>query len=501
MSAGPAEVETLNIFGDVVRSEPGALGEDRFELESRAVVGIEAGLEITRGEDEFADEVFSQVRDDGFLEGGENPVGIPLFLFFPIDLVAGGAEMGDGGENVETFMAFGGEGRVGAGGGVEVEREVLGEDPVVKDVIQQALVAGAEPDGVVGELRVGAIGAEIDQKERHTVAHFLEPAVGPFVTDRRGDFLAVEIGHVGVGDDHLGAEGFPGPQADAGHGVVFHQELVDRGVEAKLAAEILEEFDQGLDQGAGTAHGEVHTPLAFEVVDHGVDGGGLERIPADEERVKGKNFAEALIFHVATGHLPDGAVGTEADQIGSDTEHVGEMGEGLIGEFDEGALEDGVGFADKAAVALEVLGGKAPDFVLHGGLVAGVFEGIAIVPDDPVEGVAGDDLDVVGGFLLVEGEKFIEEKGGGEDGGTGVIGEALVAKDGGPASGLFEGFEESDLISAGLQADGGSQTAESGADDEGGRFWGGVQGKRKKMIRRLRRRRRSRPDRGHQTRW
>ncbi len=61
-----AKVESADIFGDVVRAEPGALGEDRFELEGGTVVGIEPRFKITRGEDKFTDEVFTQVGDDGF---------------------------------------------------------------------------------------------------------------------------------------------------------------------------------------------------------------------------------------------------------------------------------------------------------------------------------------------------------------------------------------------------------------------------------------------------
>ena len=66
MGTCAAKVESADIFGDVMGAEPGALGEDGFELEGGAMVGIEPGFKITRGEDKFTDEVFTQVRDDGF---------------------------------------------------------------------------------------------------------------------------------------------------------------------------------------------------------------------------------------------------------------------------------------------------------------------------------------------------------------------------------------------------------------------------------------------------
>ncbi len=70
--------------------------------------------------------------------------------------------MRDGGENVEALVAWGGEGRISAGRGVEVEREVLRQNLVFEDIVEQAFVAGSEPDSVVGEIGVGAVGAEID---------------------------------------------------------------------------------------------------------------------------------------------------------------------------------------------------------------------------------------------------------------------------------------------------------------------------------------------------
>ena len=56
---------------------------------------------------------------------------------------------------------------------MKVEREVLGKNSVLENIVQKAFVAGPEPDGVVGEVGVGPVGAEINQKEGHAVAHFV----------------------------------------------------------------------------------------------------------------------------------------------------------------------------------------------------------------------------------------------------------------------------------------------------------------------------------------
>ena len=133
----------------------------------------------------------------------------------------------------------------------------------------------------------------------------------------------------------------------------------------------------------------------------------------------------------------------------------------MIGQFDEGFLENGVGFADKAAIALEVIGKMLANLSLHFLLVTGVFEGLAVVPGDPVKGFAGHDFDVIGGFFSCQPEKFIEEKRGGEDGGAGVVGESLVTKNGSAATGLFEGLEESDVVATGLKSNGGGETSKA----------------------------------------
>jgi hypothetical protein len=71
----------------------------------------------------------------------------------------------------------------------------------------------------------------------------------------------------------------------------------------------------------------------------------------------------------------------------------------MISQFDEGFLENGMGFTDKAAIALEVVGKVLANLGLHFLLVAGVLEGLAVVPSDPIKRFAGNDFDVIGGFF------------------------------------------------------------------------------------------------------
>ena len=50
--------------------------------------------------------MFPKVRDNRFLEGSENTVGISFFLFFPIDLVAGSAKVGHRRKDIKAFVAL-----------------------------------------------------------------------------------------------------------------------------------------------------------------------------------------------------------------------------------------------------------------------------------------------------------------------------------------------------------------------------------------------------------
>ena len=108
VGARTAQVKPANVLGHVVGAEPGTLSENGFKLKGRAHVRIESGFEIPGGEDQLADEVFTQVGDNRFLQGGENAVGISLFLLFPIDLISWRAEMRYGRKNVKAFVSLGG---------------------------------------------------------------------------------------------------------------------------------------------------------------------------------------------------------------------------------------------------------------------------------------------------------------------------------------------------------------------------------------------------------
>ena len=105
-----------------------------------------------------------------------------------------------------------------------------------------------------------------------------------------GDFFLIEICDVRIGDNHIRTKGFARAEADSRSRPVFDEKFVHGRVEAKLSTQIFQEFDEGLDKGARASHGKVNSPFALQIVDHSVDGGGLERIATDEKRMEGEDF-------------------------------------------------------------------------------------------------------------------------------------------------------------------------------------------------------------------
>ncbi len=73
--------------------------------------------------------------------------------------------------------------------------------------------------------------------------------------------------------------------------------------------------------------------------------------------MKAEDLLQERMLDVARDEGEDGFVRAQADEVGRDADHVAEVGEGLVGEVDEGAVEDGLGFLRELEVAGDVVGG------------------------------------------------------------------------------------------------------------------------------------------------
>ena len=96
-------------------------------------------------------------------------------------------------------------------------------------------------------------------------------------------------------------------------------------------------------------------------------------------------------------------------------------------------------------------------------MIVADVEGPAIVVEDAVEGVAGDQLEVVLAAAAGGLPDFVEDPRGGDDGGAAVKAVAIDVVDVSAAAQFVAFFEEFDLVAAGGEACSGAQTAKPGA--------------------------------------
>ena len=472
MGAGADEVEAGNVFALVVEAEPGGLRENGRDGEAGAVRGEEGVAEVGRGDVELGDEVLVEIGEDGFLQLVEDALGVAGPLVVPID---GVLKIGDWGEDVEGVLSVGCHGRIGGGGTVEVETEVVGDDAALEDVIEESAVAGAEEDGVVGDVFVAAVGGEKEDEEAHGVFAGGEFSIGPLAAVDGGDELAVDGGWVGVGHDEVGFDLFAPGEADAGGMPVANEDFFDGGAMAELHAVALAEGEEGVDEGTGAAAGEPDAPLAFEVVDEGVKTRGVERVAADEEGLDAEEHAQGRIAQVTADEIVNGAVATQANEIRQDADHVRESAEGFGGEFGKACVVEFTGFFEKAEVSALVERIEFGDFAQGVFDGAAVVEGAALVVDHAIPRFDREEFDVVGAIFTEEGEEFVEQERGGQDRGARVIEKSVAAEDAGASAVVGLAFEQGDFFAEGAEAEGGGESAEAGADDEsaGGGWRGG----------------------------
>ena len=98
-------------------------------------------------------------------------------------------------------------------------------------------------------------------------------------------------------------------------------------------------------------------------------------------------------------------------------------------------------------------------------MIVADVEGLPLAVEDAVEGVAGDELEVVLAAAAGGLPDFVEDPGGGDDSGAAVEAVAVDVVDVGATAEFVALFEEIDLVAAGGEAGGGAQSPEAGADD------------------------------------
>ena len=195
----------------------------------------------------------------------------------------------------------------------------------------------------------------------------------------------VGVHHVGVRRDgvEVGAPAVLG--ADAGDAAVGRLDALDAAADLDRAAEVLEQSDHALDQGAGAAAREPHAPLLLERVDQRIDAAGLERVAADEQRVEAKRLPQLLVVDVARDDRIDRAEGLVLHEAGRRLEHRLEVEERLVAELEIALAEDTLAIFQKLAVALDIARRLLGDLREQRLVVVRIVEHRAILPQQAVE--------------------------------------------------------------------------------------------------------------------
>src|SRR5438105_5335288 len=129
-------------------------------------------------------------------------------------------------------------------------------------------------------------------------------------------------------------------------------------------------------------------------------------------------------------------------------------------------MKDPLGRGLEEQVAIHIGWREPPDLLDHRGLVAVAAKHGAVVEPHVVERVEGHQSDVVRRPASAEREQLVDQPGRRDDRGPGVEPEAILLEHVRPAARLVAPLDHRDLVSGGLQPDGGAQAAEARTDDD-----------------------------------
>src|SRR5690606_3241958 len=115
-------------------AEVSRLGEDRLGTEGGAILRTERLFEVVRCQEEGLDWAQIESGKKPRLERCADPLEVGGSLATPVDAAA---VDGYGGEDVEALLPRRGQRRIGAGGGVQVERELLRQHLSTEEIVQQ----------------------------------------------------------------------------------------------------------------------------------------------------------------------------------------------------------------------------------------------------------------------------------------------------------------------------------------------------------------------------
>ena len=317
MGARAHQVQVANAFGTVVKTEPGRLSEQRRNRKTGTVDAEVIVLEVLRRHAEFGRDGSRQAGQDRAIQRGHDAVAQPRALYRPIDVCL---QIGHRAQHVEALAARRREARIGGGGPVQVERKVFAQHLLVEDFVEQFAVALAQPDGVVGHVRIGLAGTEVKDEQAHRITGLLG------LRNHR----CVQVGGVGVADHQVCRDRAPIDQFDRGGRPGFDANAAHGAAKPNFDAAALQQRAQRAGDGPGAAHREKHTVRALQIMNQPVNAGGVERVAADQQRLDRESLAQLVVLQEFFDQTPNGAVAAQADQAGDHPQHGAQTVEWLV---------------------------------------------------------------------------------------------------------------------------------------------------------------------------
>ena len=164
MRSSADQVQIFHAFSPVVEPEPCRLPEQRRYRKTGSVRAQVIVCKIFGGHEKITGNGVGQAWKDGLVQRRDDsfyqtrPLDGPVYVALQIRNRA---------QNIKAVTAVGRKTWVGCRGTVKVERKILRQGFMVKDVREQLAVAFTQPDGVVRHIGIGAGSAEIQDEQPH----------------------------------------------------------------------------------------------------------------------------------------------------------------------------------------------------------------------------------------------------------------------------------------------------------------------------------------------
>ncbi len=210
----------------------------------------------------------------------------------------------------------------------------------------------------------------------------------------------------------------------------------------------------------------MHPEFPFEMQDQRVNRRHIERIAADEERVKAQRHAQAFIRDVPRDHFVERAIRPHHRHLRHGFQHIRELRKGLRGKLLIAHAIDGGAFLQDLRIAIRLARREGRDALAHRRLVAAPIEMRAIREGDAIERIERLQRDMVRQPLAAERPKLLQQIRRGDERGAAIEGETILLQHGGATPGGVEPVHHCHAIAPRAQADRGGQATDARADHD-----------------------------------